>query len=396
MTTKWKFATLFLCATMSILLSLPALSANYRLSFSANAQNPMPWADGVVLYRFSSDPSSSFTAAEKRSIEAGMDLWRHPKTWLVFEELSGTATSSDPGHILFVKSIRCFTPSYGQPPTGSTVRMELTTGCALDNSVPAHEIGHAIGLYHEHQRKDRAPLININEANIDNSLFPFCSPSVPFSCGDSQFNRTTQTANPTGPFDFDSIMMYANNIFALPGTNIITPVDPTIPLTFGNPSDISQGDIEVIDILYLRKLHRIYGTGSQTCLKSEISAPSYVRNENDSDLVDMVSCEPGNLEQSWYFSSGGYIINYNGLCLAVNASSNEVEARYCQNADNFKWVEIWPPGRGNIFKTLHTNMCLSKVNGLGGTPVVASCNGSQSQKWSSSRSKNYFFPSSLR
>lgn len=63
-----------------------------------------------------------------------------------------------------------------------------------------HEIGHALGLIHEHQRSDRGSFVNIVGSNVR-----------PGQIG--QFNQYTESRNLT-EYDYDSIMHYDNCTFA--------------------------------------------------------------------------------------------------------------------------------------------------------------------------------------
>lgn len=98
-----------------------------------------------------------------------------------------------------------------------------------------HEIGHTIGLLHEHSRSDRDSYISINYSNIDPEYI-------------DQFNISPLATN-HGPFDFSSVMLYSSRSFAIdPSTNTI--IDNNSPTRQWSGLPLSQGDIDGIEFIY--------------------------------------------------------------------------------------------------------------------------------------------------
>ncbi len=60
--------------------------------------------------------------------------------------------------------------------------------------IMCHELIHALGVWHEQSRADRATYVTVNYANIQTAYA-------------SNFNMVN-SATPVGPFDFDSVMLY--------------------------------------------------------------------------------------------------------------------------------------------------------------------------------------------
>ncbi|MEH6308474.1 M12 family metallopeptidase [Olivibacter sp. CPCC 100613] len=118
---------------------------------------------------------------------------------------------------------------------GGGQAIDIYTGHKYGNVI--HEIGHAIGLFHEHQRPDRDNYINIDYTKI--------------SGGTSNVNYQKIAINDIvniGPFDFSSIMMYGS-VIDNAGTIAMRKKDGSTweaqRLSFSN------GDVQGINYLYL-------------------------------------------------------------------------------------------------------------------------------------------------
>jgi hypothetical protein len=89
-----------------------------------------------------------------------------------------------------------------------------------------HEIGHAIGLHHEHQRPDRDNFVD---------LFPWpASPAVDFG------KKHPPWVIPVGPYDCESVMHYRGNKFQ----SVRRCANP------GRRDTPSDGDIAAVQFLY--------------------------------------------------------------------------------------------------------------------------------------------------
>ncbi len=132
----------------------------------------------------------------------------------------------------------------GQDPTGvceSSVGMvggqQIVGGspsCTLATLV--HEMGHVVGLLHEHQRPDRNTFIVFNEANVDK----------PWIAGN--FDFFSYNYQMIGLYDYASIMHYPPFSFTKNNLPVLESIPPGIPLS--NQTGYSIGDIDAIKRLY--------------------------------------------------------------------------------------------------------------------------------------------------
>ncbi|XP_015914985.1 astacin-like metalloprotease toxin 5 [Parasteatoda tepidariorum] len=79
--------------------------------------------------------------------------------------------------------------------------LSIGPGC-LYKGVIIHELGHAIGFFHEHNRSDRDKYIKVHWENIKSGMAP-------------QFTKLNPHENLIfNEFDYDSIMIYGNTAFS--------------------------------------------------------------------------------------------------------------------------------------------------------------------------------------
>ncbi|WP_106914729.1 M12 family metallopeptidase [Chryseobacterium aurantiacum] len=97
-----------------------------------------------------------------------------------------------------------------------------------------HEMGHTVGLYHEHSRKDRDQYLSIQWNNIqDGQAYNF-----------NIYNSGTDI----GPFNINSVMMYWPNSYSKNGQPTIKRANNTT-FTY-NRTGFTTGDINTINTMY--------------------------------------------------------------------------------------------------------------------------------------------------
>lgn len=156
----------------------------------ASQTNVDLWIGGVVYYAF----ESSVTEARRTHFRDAC------AEWAMFGNLTFTPRTSQANYIMVREDPAITGGNSALGMIGG--RQYLTMGTASWNRVTLmHELGHALGLAHEHQRSDRDAYVQIITANITPGLEP-------------NFVRVFTTTNNT-PYDFDSIMHYWNSALSI-------------------------------------------------------------------------------------------------------------------------------------------------------------------------------------
>ncbi|HRI52928.1 MAG TPA: M12 family metallopeptidase [Pseudomonadota bacterium] len=144
------------------------------------------WPGCVIPYEI--DPNMS---GQKRVLDA-IKHW-HDKTAVTLVPRKG-----EQDYVLFSSRESGCSSAIGR--SGGRQVVNLGSSCSTGNAI--HEIGHALGMFHEQSRQDRDDFITVNLANVESSKR-------------NNFNKY-QSASGTdlGKFDFGSIMLYGSYFFS--------------------------------------------------------------------------------------------------------------------------------------------------------------------------------------
>jgi len=186
------------------------------------------WPNGVVIYDIQPDLASNSRAME--AIRAGMEEWTtktcirfkkrtHEKYYAYFKD--GSGCSSWVGRM----------KSHYQPQS-----INLPSGCWYKGTV-AHEIGHAVGFWHEQSRPDRDDFVTVLWDNIKEG----------HSHNFKKYPRSTIDSLGT-PYDYGSLMHYGRKYFSKNNQETLKPKQEGAVI--GQRDALSDIDAQQANLLY--------------------------------------------------------------------------------------------------------------------------------------------------
>ncbi|CAH1772850.1 unnamed protein product [Owenia fusiformis] len=187
-----------------------------------------------IRYKFDGMHSESQRAA----IRAAIVDWE-AMTCLEFEEVPTMEPVNEP-HIIFTKLSGCY--SYiGRQAYIVPQQINLASNCITWHGTIAHEIGHAIGFWHEQARTDRDTYVEVINDNIKNGY-------------QSQFMKLwAGSIEDLGvEYDLSSAMHYSSKAFSKNYGYTLKTKDPLYQNTIGQRTGLSFLDVKLANMAYCK------------------------------------------------------------------------------------------------------------------------------------------------
>uniref|UniRef100_A0A1B0G546 Metalloendopeptidase n=1 Tax=Glossina morsitans morsitans TaxID=37546 RepID=A0A1B0G546_GLOMM len=221
----------------------------YRNKRNVVANRTYIWDYGVIPY----EVDKEFAPRLRQMFIKAMQNWEQD-TCLQFVEYDSKEHTN---YIYFTKTDYGCSSEVGKRGI-SRQNILISPDCENFGNI-LHELGHALGFYHEHARPDRDDYIVVHHDNIDRGK------ELNF---DKQLGNTSDSLGL--PYDFESIMHYPNRAFS---KNLYQDtIKPIAEVDIGQRLRLSKGDIKKANLLY-----KCLECGETLQLpKGDILAPHYL------------------------------------------------------------------------------------------------------------------------
>ena len=225
---------------------------------AATADNSLLWMNATVSYQF----SPSIPTGLRILIRLAMDHWED-RTCLRF-----TARNGESDYVEYDNQVldACFS-SIGRVGGKQTINMGF--GCGFGTGV--HEIGHAIGFWHEQSRPDRDDYIRVNLTNVQAGL------------EHNFMKRTSSEINSRGSeYDYGSIMHYPTNAFVRDDCDGCQTIEITDLATYQAQGSPTLGQTDGLSVRDIQQANTLYSCPTESGVKGVL----FVHIRNGQSLPD--------------------------------------------------------------------------------------------------------------
>jgi astacin len=199
------------------------VSKSYRREAVAISGQQYRWPNGIIPY--SIDP----TLASPARVISAINHWN----MMLAGYIKWVPRTNETAFVYFARAASASMCSSAVGRRGYEQRIQIGDYCSLGNVI--HEMGHAVGLWHEQSREDRDRYVKILWENMESEK-------------SYNFAQNISNGDDIGPYDYDSVMHYPAWAFSANGKPTIETIPPGIRI--GQRSGLSAGDVAAVKALY--------------------------------------------------------------------------------------------------------------------------------------------------